>query len=121
MNSSAELTPVERLLNVCSLCLSPPMIMQIPWEQHQANTRPSHDKGLGPQEEEKKTSQGGDFDLSFHFEFEAVSQLHSLPSSQSAVRGEVNASWLTGMKRMHPSSVPVRADLTISCRHGLPA
>lgn len=30
MKSSAELTPVERLLNVCSLCLSPPMIMQIP-------------------------------------------------------------------------------------------
>lgn len=42
-------------------------------------------------------------------------------SSYSAAKSDVNACWLTGMKRMHPSRVPVRADLTISCRHGLPA
>lgn len=30
MKSKAELTPAERLLNRCSLCLMPPMIMQIP-------------------------------------------------------------------------------------------
>lgn len=31
MKSKAELTPAERLLNCCSWCLMPPMIMQIPW------------------------------------------------------------------------------------------
>lgn len=36
MKSNAELTPVERLLKVCSLCLSPPIIMQMPWEQDKA-------------------------------------------------------------------------------------
>lgn len=30
MKSKAELTPAERLLNRCSRCLMPPMIMQIP-------------------------------------------------------------------------------------------
>lgn len=30
MKSKAELTPAERLLNRCSWCLMPPMIMQIP-------------------------------------------------------------------------------------------
>lgn len=30
IKSKAELTPAERLLNLCSRCLMPPMIMQIP-------------------------------------------------------------------------------------------
>lgn len=30
MKSKAELTPAERLLNRCSLCLMPPMIIQMP-------------------------------------------------------------------------------------------
>lgn len=30
MKSKAELTPADRLLNRCSLCLMPPMIMQMP-------------------------------------------------------------------------------------------
>lgn len=36
MKSNPELTPVERLLNVCSLCRSPPIIMQMPCEQEEA-------------------------------------------------------------------------------------
>lgn len=30
IKSRAELTPAERLLNLCSLCLMPPIIIQIP-------------------------------------------------------------------------------------------
>lgn len=75
MKSKDELTPAERLLNRCSWCLMPPMIMQIPCTDEEVQ----HVKDFvaGP--------------------------------NKSAPAGA-----LTGMKRIQPSKVPVRAALTIS-------
>lgn len=75
MKSKAELTPAERLLNRCSRCLMPPMIMQIPC----TNAETQHIKDW------------------------------NAASNESAM-----AVALTGMKRIQPSKVPVRAALTIS-------
>lgn len=38
MNSKAEPTPAERLLNLCSLCLMPPTVIQIPYRGSRKQT-----------------------------------------------------------------------------------
>lgn len=86
MKSKAELTPAERLLNLCSLCLMPPMIIQIPCA-------------------------GGHTELSL-CSLPRKNRQNEFLMTQTA---RLSCFWpLTGMKSIHPSKVPVSAAFTTS-------